>query len=99
MKHPVTLLLCGLAAGLLSASPVHADQPGTQQEKTLDKDITIHVKLNYLLFLPEGYDKALKKAGGDVKFTVYENAGHDSWTETYDNPEVYSWLLQHSKDK
>ena len=40
--------------------------------------------------------KALKGAGaGEVKFTVYPDAGHDSWTATYDNPELYSWLLAH----
>jgi predicted peptidase len=37
---------------------------------------------------------ALKKAGGNVRFTVYPDAGHDSWTETYNNPQVYEWLLQ-----
>ena len=40
---------------------------------------------------------ALKKAGNDVKFTRYPNAEHDSWTETYNNPELYSWLLQHTR--
>lgn len=38
---------------------------------------------------------ALKKAGGDVTFTVYPNANHDSWTKTYNNPELYKWLLSH----
>ena len=37
---------------------------------------------------------ALKKAGSDVKLTVYPNAEHDSWTETYNNPAFYEWLLQ-----
>ena len=37
---------------------------------------------------------ALKKAGGNVKFTMYPEAGHDSWTETYNNQEVYKWLLE-----
>jgi predicted peptidase len=37
---------------------------------------------------------ALKKAGGDVRITVYPDAGHDSWTETYNNPELYEWLLR-----
>jgi predicted peptidase len=38
--------------------------------------------------------QGLKKQGSDVKFTVYPEAGHDSWTATYDNPELYDWLLQ-----
>jgi len=39
--------------------------------------------------------EAIKKLGGDAKLTVYPEAGHDSWTETYDNPELYDWLLEH----
>ena len=42
-----------------------------------------------------GMVRALRNAGGDVRFTVYPDAGHDSWTETYANPEVYAWLLSH----
>lgn len=42
---------------------------------------------------------ALKKNGGDPKLTVYPEAGHDSWTETYDNPEFYEWLLMQKRAK
>ena len=39
---------------------------------------------------------AMKKAGAkDVKLTVYPEANHNSWTETYNNPDLYDWLLQH----
>lgn len=37
---------------------------------------------------------ALRKAGGSVTFTVYPEAGHDSWTESYENPALYQWLMQ-----
>jgi predicted peptidase len=40
---------------------------------------------------------ALKKAGGSPKYTVYPDAGHDSWTVTYDNPELYKWLLEQKR--
>lgn len=41
----------------------------------------------------------LKKAGcTDVKLTVYPEAGHDSWTEAYNNSELYDWFLQHSRE-
>lgn len=40
---------------------------------------------------------ALEEAGADVKFTVYPEAEHDSWTETYDNPALYEWLLSHRR--
>jgi predicted peptidase len=40
----------------------------------------------------------LKKTGGrEVKLTVYPDAEHDSWTQTYDDPELYKWLLQHAR--
>jgi len=40
---------------------------------------------------------ALQQAGGDVRFTRYEKTGHDSWTKAYNEPELYTWFLQHSK--
>ena len=40
---------------------------------------------------------ALKHSNDQAKLTVYPEAGHDSWTATYDNPEVYAWLLAHKR--
>jgi predicted peptidase len=40
---------------------------------------------------------AVKAADGNVKFTVYPDAGHDIWTRTYDDPELYRWLLQQKR--
>ncbi|MEZ6055816.1 MAG: prolyl oligopeptidase family serine peptidase [Planctomycetaceae bacterium] len=40
---------------------------------------------------------ALKKAGGEPKFTAYPEAGHDSWTESYNNPALYEWLLEQKR--
>lgn len=40
---------------------------------------------------------AIKAAGGNVKLTIYPDAGHDSWTETYDNPKLYEWLLKQKR--
>ncbi len=43
---------------------------------------------------------ALKRAGTtELKFTVYPEAKHDSWTETYANPDLYTWLLRHERAK
>jgi predicted peptidase len=40
----------------------------------------------------------LKKHGArEVKLTIYPEAQHDSWTQTYANPELFSWFLQHSR--
>jgi len=40
--------------------------------------------------------KALQACGGQVRFTLYPDAAHDSWTQTYANPELFEWLLSHS---
>ena len=40
---------------------------------------------------------ALKKFGCDVKLTVYPGVGHDCWTRTYNNPELYEWFLEHER--
>ena len=36
---------------------------------------------------------ALRACGGDAELTVYPDAGHDSWTQTYDDPAFWEWLL------
>ena len=55
------------------------------------KDTTVPVRNGQ-----EMYD-AMKAAGADVKITIYPEAGHDSWTVTYDNPELYTWFLAHKR--
>lgn len=35
----------------------------------------------------------MRAAGAEPKLTIYPEAAHDSWTPTYDNDEVYAWLL------
>ena len=39
---------------------------------------------------------ALKAIDGNVKYTIYPDAEHDSWTETYNNAEIYQWMLSQS---
>ena len=40
----------------------------------------------------------LKKTGcEDVKLTIYPEAGHDCWTQTYANGELFDWFLKHSR--
>jgi predicted peptidase len=40
---------------------------------------------------------ALQRVGGNVKFTIYPEADHDSWTETYNNAALYEWFLKHHR--
>ncbi len=52
---------------------------------------------------PEGSTamvEAIKQAGGNkVKLTMYPGVGHNSWTKTYNNEEVYEWLFAQRKGK
>ena len=48
--------------------------------------------------VPIGGDQAMVDAinacGGEARLKVYPEAGHDSWTSAYADPELYAWLLQ-----
>jgi len=54
------------------------------------KDVVVPVSSSEVMV------ETMKRNGGEVKFTVYPEANHDAWTETYNNPEIYEWLLKHS---
>lgn len=43
---------------------------------------------------------ALEEAGGDVRFTIYPEAGHvEAWENAYGDPELWEWLAkQRQKD-
>ena len=40
---------------------------------------------------------ALRRVGNDAKLTIYPECGHDSWTQTYNNPTLYDWFLEHRR--
>ena len=35
----------------------------------------------------------LKRLGGNVQYTLYPEAGHDSWTAAYNTEELWTWLF------
>jgi predicted peptidase len=39
---------------------------------------------------------AVNNKGGKALITIYKGVGHDSWTETYNNQELYDWFLDQS---
>jgi predicted peptidase len=45
----------------------------------------------------ENIVRRLKAAGGNVRFTIYPEAEHDSWTQTYEGTEIYEWMLAQKK--
>jgi len=52
------------------------------------------VKVDYAIAIY----KELKKCNAkDVQLTIFDDAGHDSWTRVYDNPEIYDWMFKQIK--
>ena len=43
--------------------------------------------------------QALEKLNGNVKCTIYPKANHNCWTEAYNEPELYNWLLAQKKSR
>lgn len=41
---------------------------------------------------------AVNRRGGNAKLTIYPENGHNAWTDTYENPELYTWFLQHENN-
>ena len=42
---------------------------------------------------------ALKKAGSNVKYDECPGVGPNSWDRAYAKDELYTWLLEQSRDK
>jgi predicted peptidase len=52
------------------------------------------VKVDYAITIY----KELKKCNAkDVKLTIFDDAGHDSWTRVFDSKEIYDWMLQQKR--
>ncbi|MCB1143694.1 MAG: dienelactone hydrolase family protein [Leptospiraceae bacterium] len=54
------------------------------------------------LILPERtieIHERLSLCNPQAKITIYPEAGHDAWTETYSNPDVLNWLVSQRKKK
>jgi predicted peptidase len=52
------------------------------------------VKVDYAIVVY----KELKKCNAkDVQLTIFDNAGHDSWTKVYDNQEIYDWMFKQNR--
>lgn len=56
-----------------------------------DQDKAVNVKLSRDMV------DALKKAGGQPRYTELPFVGHNSWDAAYSHEELYSWLLSHAK--
>jgi dienelactone hydrolase len=55
------------------------------------KDSTVPIAREQIMI------SALQNYNPSVRFTVYPDAGHDSWTTTYNNDSLYQWLLSQKR--
>ena len=58
-----------------------------------------HGELDTSVPVKGGTDKveAIEKDGSKVRSTFYPGRGHDCWHETYNDPVLYDWFLQHKR--
>lgn len=83
-------------------APVSAGGNASKVYKLKDVPVWVfHGALDTTVPLQEDQNMAdaLKKAGGNVKFTIYPDLGHDCWTQTYENQKLYDWFLKHKLAK
>ncbi len=55
------------------------------------KDTTVLVRESEIL------TERVNACGGKARLTVYPDNGHDAWTDTFKNREVFEWLLSNRK--
>ncbi len=82
--------------------PIAVMLSGRQRKATLNSlgVWAFHGAKDPLVLLEESQrmTNALMRAGcKDVKLTVYPDAGHDSWTQAYNEPEIWNWFLAHRR--
>lgn len=41
--------------------------------------------------------KKLRTCNANVELTIFDDAGHDSWSKVYDNQEIYDWMFKQTK--
>jgi predicted peptidase len=42
---------------------------------------------------------SLKTTGAKPRLTIYPDAAHDSWTQAYDDPELWDWLVKQKREE
>ncbi len=84
-----------------AAIPICGGGDVTKAARLVDLSIHVFHGAKDTVVAPEYSQKmvdAIRAAGGTrVKLTLYPEANHDSWTETYANDEVAEWLLSHKR--
>ena len=89
-KFAALAVVCGMTP-LPYASWINKELPIWVFHGDQDKSIPISESVNMV-------DK-LKVMGYNVKFTIYEGVGHNSWENAYTNEALYSWFVKQRKGR
>lgn len=84
-RYAAVIPICG--GGETRWAPRLRDLPLWAFHGALDETVPAHLSQDMI--------DAIKAAGGSPRFTLYPDAHHDAWTATFNNPEIYRWLLEH----
>jgi predicted peptidase len=49
------------------------------------------------IFYSKSIYNKIKDCCKDIKFTIFDDAKHDSWSRVYENAEIYNWMLKQKK--
>jgi predicted peptidase len=79
--------LCG--GGSVSRAPRLVKLPIWAFHGDIDATVSVSQSRNMIA--------AIKKAGGNPRYTEYENVGHDVWTRAFAEPGLVDWLFAQHK--
>lgn len=81
---------------LAAIVPICGDAKATGAENLVDIPVwAFHNKGDHIVEVELTYSwiNSIKEAGGDPLVTIYEQSGHDAWTETYNNESMWEWMF------
>lgn len=87
-KYAAMISVCAASIPLMYTNRI-GDLPVWFFHGEKDNVVPVEVSIN-------AYEK-MKINNQNAKLTLYPDASHDSWTETFLNDEIYEWLLDQSK--
>jgi poly(3-hydroxybutyrate) depolymerase len=90
---------CAYPERFAAIAPICSGGSARQAAKLKDVPIwAFHGQMDEIVLPSESQDMvdAVNKASGNAKITIYPDAGHDAWTRTYNNNELYEWFIEHN---
>lgn len=99
-KHPERFAAIAPICGGGSILPLLLPEPGKQEALRNLPIWAFHGAKDEVVPVPESerMTGALRRIGNEPKLTIYPEAGHDSWTEAYNDPKLFEWFLRQKRE-